>query len=460
MMDEGLLTVANVMTPTTLSLTTLDAVVTAAEIIRREGLGGLPVMEGDRVAGFVTAQQLLAELPYRPVGTVMTRGIIPAAPDLSLLQTYALMTRQGVEVLPIVSDAGVVGQVSITAVLKALGQQTDPLTGLPWATALRAWATAALARGREVTILFIDLDNFGEVNKALGHVAGDDILRSIARLLGSLADPGTDLLCRYGGDEFAIATTRHEEATRALLEQIHNTIVLPVDIGGARSNVTSSVGVAGGRRREGRTPAHVPATVEELLVQASRASTAVKEAKGLPAQGDPRAVAAARGIEPAAVEVPAPATPPGVAPGAGTVPGPGAAEARLRLMDVAVHAGERGTVATVTLQLGRRGGIGRAASSVHGRGILFLVADATLAAIRRTIGEQHAYVLEELTEVPTGKDTLVVTVLSDPGSGPKGYVGAVRTVDPHRAVAKAVLDALNRPLARTLAEFLREDTTP
>lgn len=99
------------------------------------------------------------------------------------------MTRQGVEVLPVVDAGNVVGQLSMASVLRAQGQQTDPMTGLPWATALRSWATNALKRGHEISILFIDLDNFGEVNKVLGHVAGDDLLRSIAHLLGSLIDP-------------------------------------------------------------------------------------------------------------------------------------------------------------------------------------------------------------------------------------------------------------------------------
>src|SRR5207237_1326985 len=90
----------------------------------------------------------------------------------------------------------------------------DPRPGLPWAASLRNWAMGALGRGEEVVILFVDLDNFGIVNKALGHVVGDDILRSVGYLLSASLDPSTDFICRYGGDEFAIATTRRvEDAT-------------------------------------------------------------------------------------------------------------------------------------------------------------------------------------------------------------------------------------------------------
>jgi diguanylate cyclase (GGDEF)-like protein len=358
------------------------------------------------------------------------------------------MTRQNVEVLPVVDAGKLVGQISVTSLLRAQGQQTDPLTGLPWSTALRAWASAALAGGHEVTILFIDLDGFGRVNKALGHVAGDDILRSVAHLLSSLVDPATDLLCRYGGDEFAIATTRREDEARALVEQIQETAVLPIEMDGTRSNVTVSIGVAGGRRGEGRKQAHVPATVEDLLALASQASTAVKEAKGMSARAGPLAASVFRGIE-------SPAEPARRMPGG--VPG-AVAEARMKLVDVAVHGSEGGCAVSVTLRLGSREGVGRATGPVRGRGIMFLVAEATLAAIRRTIGEQHTFVLEELTEVPTEKDNLIVAVLGTPLSGSKGFVGGARAADVNRAVTHAILDALNRPLARSLAGYLRDDT--
>ncbi len=449
MMDEALLTVADVMAPTTLSVATRDTVVAAAEIIRRHGLAGLPVLEEGRLLGLVTAQQLLLEPPYRPVGEVMTRGITPATSDLSLLQAYALMTRQGVEVLPVFEAGAVVGQISIASVLRAQGQQTDPLTNLPWATALRSWASTALAHGREITILFIDLDNFGELNKAFGHVAGDDILCSIAHLLGSVTDPATDLLCRYGGDEFAIATTRQEDDVRTLVERIQDTAVLPVEIRGTHSHVTVSVGVAGGRRVEGRKQTHAPATVEDLITLASRASTAIKEAKLLSARTGSLAASMLRGIEPA-IEAPARRPPEGGPPGA-------PAEVRMQAVDVVVHADEGGCAVTVTLRLGRREGIGRAAGPVRGRGVLFLVAEATLAAIRRTIGERHTYVLEELTEVPTAKDNLVVAVLGSPSNTTRGYIGGARAADLNQAVTNAILDALNRPLGRTLVEYLRDD---
>ena len=279
MADDALITVAEAMTPTTASANVDDSVAAAADLVRREGLAGLPICAKGRVVGLVTPRQLLKEPLLRTVGAVMTPDIATATKELSLLQAYALMARQGVEVLPVVDAGAIVGQISMVAVLRAQGQQSDPLTGLAWAAALRSWASAALAGGREVAILFIDLDNFGEVNKVLGHVAGDDILRSIAHLLGTLTEPPTDVLCRYGGDEFVIATARREDAAHALAARIASQVVIPVDMKSGLRRLTVSVGVAGGRRAEGRAATDASATVEDLLAMASRESTATKKMK-------------------------------------------------------------------------------------------------------------------------------------------------------------------------------------
>ncbi len=433
-MNDTLMTVADVMTPATVSVAVRETVVTAAELMRRHALPSLPVVEGSRVVGLVTPLALLREPAYRTVADVMTRDVTPATPGLTLLQAHALMARQGVEVLPVVEGDRVVGQLSLAAILRAHGHQTDPLTGLPWATALRAWAGAALAHGREIAVLFIDLDNFGIVNKTLGHVVGDDILRSIAYLLSSLVDVSSDLLCRYGGDEFAIATTRQEDEARALAQRVAETVTLPVEMGNATRRVTLSVGFAGGRRAEGRAPAHVAATVDDLLTLASRASTAAKEAaERLSPRGGWDTAGAQR---------------------------PGLAEARLRLSEVTVYAGPGGSTAAVTLRLGTREGIGRATAPVRGRAIPYLVAEATLAAIQQTIGDQHTYFLEELTELPSDAGKLVVAVLTDGPASPRRLVGGASAPDLPKAVSKAILDALNRALARTLAEYLQRDTLP
>lgn len=83
---------------------------------------------------------------------------------------------------------------------------TDPLTGLGnrrHMEVVMAHAWAAARRGEPLVVMALDLDGFKEVNDALGHEAGDDMLRAVAQALGAEAR-GSDVVVRYGGDEFLV----------------------------------------------------------------------------------------------------------------------------------------------------------------------------------------------------------------------------------------------------------------
>jgi diguanylate cyclase (GGDEF)-like protein len=362
------------------------------------------------------------------VTALMRRGVVPLSPDLPLLQAHALLMSQRLEVLPVILGERVLGHLTLSAVLRAINQQTDPLTGLPWATALRIWAADALARRQEVAVLFIDLDNFREVNKSLGHVMGDEVLRTIGDLLRQCTDPMTDVLCRYGGDEFAIATTRTDDDARALAARIQEVVQVPVAENARR--VTVSVGFAGGRRNEERQPEHAAATVDDLLALASRASTAAKAS----------AAAAARRA-------------------AWRPEGPVPAEARVRLLDVRFESHGGRSSAEVRLGLGVREAVGTSWGLIPTpeSAPRFLVAEATLQALHSILGEPHVYTLEDVLDSLSASYPLVVAVLSGGRKerrDPERYIGGATARDLPRAISKAVLDAVNRPLAPRLDALL------
>ncbi|MFZ5814737.1 MAG: GGDEF domain-containing protein [Bacillota bacterium] len=85
---------------------------------------------------------------------------------------------------------------------------------------------AAACRRQPVSLLFMELDNFGQINKQYGHLVGDQALLSVCRLLEQ-ATRQTDLLARWGGDEFVLllpgtdanSAYRLAERIRALVEQ-------------------------------------------------------------------------------------------------------------------------------------------------------------------------------------------------------------------------------------------------
>ena len=81
---------------------------------------------------------------------------------------------------------------------------TDALTGLPNRRHLQMHLqreVAAAQRGRPLTMLIFDLDNFKQTNDTLGHLAGDDVLRAFAQILAE-ENRQMNLVARYGGDEF------------------------------------------------------------------------------------------------------------------------------------------------------------------------------------------------------------------------------------------------------------------
>jgi len=128
--------------------------------------------------------------------------------------------------------------------------RTDPLTGLANRTALKAnfdELTAGCddpARTGRVTLLLLDLDRFKDVNDALGHDVGDQLLVAVAERIGALCPPdGT--VARLGGDEFAILTvTSGVTPARALADRVVNALAEPVALERLRIDVTASVGIA------------------------------------------------------------------------------------------------------------------------------------------------------------------------------------------------------------------------
>lgn len=135
--------------------------------------------------------------------------------------------------------------------LELLGKlsTTDPATGLLNMRGLHLILRRVLARAKREdsggALIVIDLDGFKAINDSYGHVAGDEVLVSVARYLSSNVREG-DEVARLGGDEFAVlmpGVGRREADLRAdTLSKALNSLIVPWD--GRAIQVRGSVGGA------------------------------------------------------------------------------------------------------------------------------------------------------------------------------------------------------------------------
>jgi len=126
----------------------------------------------------------------------------------------------------------------------------DPLTGLYnrrfLVEALEVELRRALRSRTPVALVMLDLDGFKRINDANGHAAGDLFLQSLSGLLQSKVR-ASDVLCRYGGDEFCIVMpqTSLEDATRRADDWRSAVKLLNIELeGNVLFGVTISSGVA------------------------------------------------------------------------------------------------------------------------------------------------------------------------------------------------------------------------
>ncbi len=390
---------------------------TAQILMRGHGMKALAVLESGKLVGTVTAEALASLEGSALVSEAMEPPTLVVSANTSIRQVAEEFLEDGVDFAPVVRDGTFIGIATSTMLLRELSRSWDPLTNLSWQDLLREWGVDNLKRGREVTVIFIDLDDFGLYNKRYGHTVGDQVLRKVAAMLSECVDSEHEVLVRYGGDEFAIGTIRERQEAEMLSEMIKRR-VRDVFVNESEEPVTFCVGLYGGHRTKERENDHYQSTLDNLINLASKNCLAQKQLK------DREAMASAPAEAKALVSVRA---------------------AKLRadwpkLVDVLADEQSPNSMTTVILSIGE--GIVSGVSARMGGSALESVASATGKAVERAFPGTQFRVEEIHLGETAGQKIATVTAQVSDANGSRPASGAVNVADDlYFSVAEATLEA-------------------
>lgn len=125
----------------------------------------------------------------------------------------------------------------------------DALSGLPnreqFGHLLREALKSRPAEGRNLAVIYIDMDRFKDINDTLGHAAGDEAIRAVARRLQSVV-PSSGVVARISGDEFAmmLRDCPGQEWVEHILTRVQDQLIQPVRLDSIEHFVSLSMGAA------------------------------------------------------------------------------------------------------------------------------------------------------------------------------------------------------------------------
>lgn len=261
----------------------IDSVRKAWETIVENRARCLLVLEESNLVGIVTRSDIINSHPNRIVADAMKYPVISASSNTSLWLAKERLENNNIGKLVII-DNGIISGIAAKDVIWAeLGKYIDSLTGLYKSQYIYYRGVEYIQNGCEISVIFIDVNDFGKIDKKIGHYQGDLVLQKIGSLLKEYT-PRDACVCRFGGDEFLVLAPYTADRCLMLARQyaqafeltnFHNEI-----------EVSVSMGIAGGRRYSTRKGSALK-VITDLINLASLASTkGKKKASGITVSHD------------------------------------------------------------------------------------------------------------------------------------------------------------------------------
>lgn len=261
--------VADIMTASVHTISSERSVAFASEKMNEWKIGSLIVVDHGEVQGILTSRDIRSSHPNRIVADAMTPAPVSVKPDDDIWHVHSLLQTHEIERILVMENGEMKGLVTREEIMRKLSESMDAHTGLYRAPYIRYVGEELLKQERPFHLIFVDINDFGQINKKYGHPFGDDVIRLLSQKLASLVDEKSDYLCRYAGDEFIMISLAGEERVNHCLQAMTKPLVVD------QVEVSVAVGYVNGWEE----PHFFACSLRDLIRKASLLSSLHKRCK-------------------------------------------------------------------------------------------------------------------------------------------------------------------------------------
>lgn len=258
--------VSEVMTTSIYQVSSNKSVFYASNKMNEWETDSLIVVDHGTVVGIMTSRDVRSSHPNRIVADAMTPDPVTISPDIFIWDALKVMASRRIKRLLVMESGRPLGLATMEEIRVKLSLLMDPMTGLYRAPYIESIGEDFLRKKRTFHLVFLDLNEFGKINKRYGHPLGDDVIRGFSQSLASLVVEERDYLCRYAGDEFVIITQMDEAELNEYILRLSQPILIQ------SIPVSAGIGWVNGTQE----PGFLNLSFRDILHKASLLSTSAK----------------------------------------------------------------------------------------------------------------------------------------------------------------------------------------